>query len=346
MMSINNNKTRYAKIDMRIVSLYELFRWSESGILEVNSPETRKLRWSLEGKSQLIESVLEGIPVQAVFLGETEDGKFKIIDGTQRIKTILEYMQNGFHLLSDKNCWNRRRFIELNVVEQRRVEDFQLVVYIIRNDNEADIQELVFDRLNLYQQKFLSQEIRNYKYRNQGIPFIRTIADSIYFQKTLQEKEINFNSLQHQELALRFMSFYYKGYQEYRGNMKDFLDDTLKHYAEYRSREDEFRQLFECVFRIIWEFWEDEAFLIESDDRRANLALYDVVTYSFARYYDCDLTSHMEEIKKLPHKLLEDNEDFRDAVKGISNTSKRKVNTRFTIWMEKMKIILGEKNAR
>lgn len=344
-MSTNRNKMQYAKIDMRIISVYELLRWAENGILEVESPEIRRLRWTIEGKSRLVESFLEGIPMQAVFLGETKNGTYKIIDGAQRIKTILEFLQNKFTLISENAYWNDCQFAELNAIEQRRIEDFQLVVYIVRNDNEEDIQERIFDRLNLSQQKFSSQEIRNYKYKNQGIPFIRSIAEDACFKSTLQNKEINFNALQHQELALRFMSFYYKGYQGYRGNMKDFLDDTLVHYADWRSEEEEFRQVFEWVFRIIWEIWGKDAFLTDKDERRGNLALYDVVTYSLARYYNQNLNANLEEIRKLPWKLLEENADFRDAVKGISNTSKRKVDLRFRIWMKEIRTILGEENG-
>jgi hypothetical protein len=56
-------------------------------------PEFQRLfRWSIEKKSSFIESILIGIPIPPVFAFENEDGTWELIDGLQRISTILEFM--------------------------------------------------------------------------------------------------------------------------------------------------------------------------------------------------------------------------------------------------------------
>ncbi|MGW6625707.1 DUF262 domain-containing protein [Nocardia sp. NPDC055002] len=56
-------------------------------------PEFQRLhRWSLEKKSNFVESILIGIPVPSVFVYETDLGTWELVDGLQRISTILEFM--------------------------------------------------------------------------------------------------------------------------------------------------------------------------------------------------------------------------------------------------------------
>jgi len=56
-------------------------------------PEFQRLfRWSPEKKTAFIESILIGIPVPPAFAHEKEDGTWELIDGLQRISTILEFM--------------------------------------------------------------------------------------------------------------------------------------------------------------------------------------------------------------------------------------------------------------
>ena len=59
----------------------------------VIDPEFQRLfRWKIGQKSKLIKSLLLGIPVPSIFVFEKEDAKWELIDGLQRISTILEFM--------------------------------------------------------------------------------------------------------------------------------------------------------------------------------------------------------------------------------------------------------------
>jgi hypothetical protein len=56
-------------------------------------PEFQRLfRWTLPQKSRLIESILLGIPLPSVFVMQRDDGVWEVIDGLQRLSTILEFM--------------------------------------------------------------------------------------------------------------------------------------------------------------------------------------------------------------------------------------------------------------
>jgi hypothetical protein len=56
-------------------------------------PEFQRLfRWSLEQQSRLIESILLDIPLPPIFVAQREDGVWEVVDGLQRLSTILQFM--------------------------------------------------------------------------------------------------------------------------------------------------------------------------------------------------------------------------------------------------------------
>ncbi len=67
----------------------------------------RLFRWSIDKKSSFIESILIGIPIPSVFVFENEDGTWELIDGLQRISTILEFMG----ILIDPDTGNARHSV-------------------------------------------------------------------------------------------------------------------------------------------------------------------------------------------------------------------------------------------
>ena len=76
-------------VQVTIGEVYNMYTSSELNIL----PDFQRLfRWSNERKSNFIESILIGIPIPPVFVYENEDGTWELIDGLQRISTLLEFM--------------------------------------------------------------------------------------------------------------------------------------------------------------------------------------------------------------------------------------------------------------
>ena len=68
-------------------------------------PEYQRLfRWSPEQKSRLIESILLELPIPQVFVIENQDGVYELIDGLQRISSVLQFVEptqlglDGFQL--------------------------------------------------------------------------------------------------------------------------------------------------------------------------------------------------------------------------------------------------------
>ncbi|MEV4134426.1 DUF262 domain-containing protein [Dactylosporangium sp. NPDC049742] len=79
------------KADAYSMSIGELINLYRSRELVIRPEFQRLFRWSQEKKSRLIESILLGIPLPSVFVMQRHDGVWELIDGLQRISTILEF---------------------------------------------------------------------------------------------------------------------------------------------------------------------------------------------------------------------------------------------------------------
>lgn len=77
------------RVQMTIGEVATMYTNREINIL----PDFQRLhRWTVEKKSNFIESILIGIPIPPIFVFETETGIWELVDGLQRISTILEFM--------------------------------------------------------------------------------------------------------------------------------------------------------------------------------------------------------------------------------------------------------------
>ncbi len=74
------------------MSIGELVNLYEDGELDIHPEFQRVYRWSEEQKSKLIESIILGIPLPSIFVAQRRDGVWDVVDGLQRISTILSFM--------------------------------------------------------------------------------------------------------------------------------------------------------------------------------------------------------------------------------------------------------------
>jgi hypothetical protein len=83
---------RLVKTDAYTLSVGEIVNMYKDKELIVNPDFQRLFRWEIGQKSKLIESLLLGIPIPSIFVFEKEDSTWELIDGLQRISTLLEFM--------------------------------------------------------------------------------------------------------------------------------------------------------------------------------------------------------------------------------------------------------------
>ncbi|MCP1764845.1 DUF262 domain-containing protein [Bradyrhizobium japonicum] len=83
---------RLVKTDAYQMSIGEVINMYKDGELVINPDFQRLFRWEIGQKSKLVESLLLGIPLPSIFVFEKQDSTWELIDGLQRISTLLEFM--------------------------------------------------------------------------------------------------------------------------------------------------------------------------------------------------------------------------------------------------------------
>ena len=90
-----------AELDSQPKSVQSLYSWFSDGKLFVNRRYQRKLVWTLEEKQRLIESILKQYPIPAILLADRSEGGYEIIDGLQRLHTVVSFIESAFLLLTE-----------------------------------------------------------------------------------------------------------------------------------------------------------------------------------------------------------------------------------------------------
>jgi hypothetical protein len=122
--------------DTLAISIGEISSMYQGDELNIMPDFQRLFRWSNQKKSHFIESILIGIPVPPVFVYEDENGSWELIDGLQRVSTILEFMG----VLRDPDFPDKTQHSVLSAT--RYLSGLHNVVWdhtFVQNENEAAI---------------------------------------------------------------------------------------------------------------------------------------------------------------------------------------------------------------
>jgi len=177
-----------------IQSLYSMYREEK---IFVNRRYQRKLVWTLEEKQKLVESILKKYPIPAVLIAERDDvpGTYEIIDGLQRLQTILSFIEMSFQTIDGKS-FNVDRFPTakkaaedgmfviksgeplLDASEVSKFLDYSIALSVMRNATEDEIND-VFDRINTYGHRLSDQERRQAGVQNVFSDMVRTVSCTI-----------------------------------------------------------------------------------------------------------------------------------------------------------------------
>jgi len=344
--------------DPNILTLYNKF---QDGDLILNPDFQRWYVWDDKKASQLVESVLLGVPIPVIYMAEDYDGRWIVIDGQQRLVSLFRFFnpirigeQNIEKLrlrgLTVLKSLNKKCFDELPKPLQRRYKDYPIRIILITKESDEDAKFEIFRRLNTGAVRLNDQELRNCIYRGKYNDLIKELAANKDFLFLLGLKEPH-RRMQDRELVLRFFAFYHNTYLNYTPPMKRFLDQEMKEHRNISEKEaKKLREIFKkCVdlSKIVFGEHAFRRFIIGSEDdpngrweRRVNRALYDVIMFGFSRYEKRQIVPRSDSIREELLYLMTHNDDFIDAI--LFHTDKKeKVEKRFKIWLASLEEIVG-----
>ena len=154
-----SNKKIYpsqVKIERANFSIYQLKREYENRKIIIDPNFQRESIWKTEKqKSELIESILIGIPLPLIYFSQDSSGKFKIVKGEEYLFTIFDFINNRFKLskLDILSDLEDKSFTDLDGSQQVDIEDYVVMSYIIKPPTPNIIEKYILDRLYDWEQK-------------------------------------------------------------------------------------------------------------------------------------------------------------------------------------------------
>ena len=150
----------------------------ESEILDMKPPFQRNPVWVTRQKSFLIDTILNGFPIPEIYMlevvNETGNTKQIVVDGQQRIRTVLEFIEGEFSIDGkDSPDWGDLYFEDLTTEERKRIFEYNFVVRILPEMDDIELRS-IFQRLNKNVVALNKQELRHATYWG---PFIKQMNE-------------------------------------------------------------------------------------------------------------------------------------------------------------------------
>lgn len=229
--------------DNTLSTLVEMWRAGDIVIPDYQ----REFVWSRKQSSLLIDSFLTGLPIPPVFFYIGKDNKNLVIDGQQRLLSVIFFFEGYFGVedphgartvfrlsgLGDNSPYKNKRYTDLAEADQRRLRNAVLRAINIRQiepANDDSSAYYIFERLNTGGTPLTSQEIRNVVYRGDFNNLLKELNLDPNWRAVLGKHAVD----KHQkdvELLLRVFSLVGTA-DQYEKPLKKYLNDTMQKHRD------------------------------------------------------------------------------------------------------------------
>lgn len=343
-------------------------RQLEKGTIDLNPTFQRRDAWSNGDKSKLIESLILGLPVPPIILAESKEKKnsYIVIDGKQRLLSIRRFFSNDD---GSENAFKKLRLSGLDILSElngmtyadiereendyiANLENQSIRTVVIKNWPDEAFLYTVFLRLNTGSKKLSSQELRQALKPGAFLNYLDdATAKSDVMMKMLNNKTAD-SRMKDIELALRYFSFKFN-IEEYKGNLKNFLDDTCEKLNNRWEQDNEllkkeFKQL-EKAIEFSYDVMETNSpfsrYTKGKSNNRFNRCIFELFSYYFS---DKDIRQMVLKNKKEffdSFIALNDDSEFVSAISDTAKETKR-VCTRFVKFANLLDEIQGKLDCK
>jgi Protein of unknown function DUF262 len=141
--------------DSRAYSIQDFVEWDKQNALVLNPAFQRRAVWNDKAKSFLIDTILRGKPIPKVFMRQqinasTKSSIREVVDGQQRLRTILSYIKDGFKVSKAQNDeYGGLYFSQLPEAAITQFLSYEIAADLLTNLPDKEILD-IFGRLNSY----------------------------------------------------------------------------------------------------------------------------------------------------------------------------------------------------
>ena len=325
-------------------------------VINIRPEYQRRLRWTIPQKSRLIESLLLNIPVPPLFFYESDEARYEVMDGQQRINAVSEFFGGDFALsgLSVLKPFMGLRYSDLSSRIKRILDRASLSAIVLLLESEPtdaaatalsliDVRSFIFERLNTGGVKLNPQEIRNALNPGPFNDLILSIARSQQFTDVFDippytesdpsdyytNKKRNKNTLYSQmmdcQIVLRYFAL--RDEENIRGSMKFMLDRAMKREIT-PDRADSMRDEYLDRLSLLNRLFDNKPFRVplrgvnNRGRDRLSVAMYDASMVALDKLWD-HRTSFLEHKSEIQSRMEEakESEEKLNLLTGQKNTA-------------------------
>ena len=342
-MSLENEiseKSQEISTDAYAMSVGELVSLYRDDELDIHPEFQRYFRWSLQQKTKFIESLLLGIPIPSIFVSQAEDGTWDVVDGLQRISTILELMgvlknedneqlpplslESTRYLPSLENqVWENptENQKELSSLAKLKIKRSRLDIKIVLNTSDLKSKYELFQRLNTGGSIATDQEVRNCILLMINKEFYRwliTLKDDPNFQSCIPISERQKLEQYDMELIVRFITLWNIQAQNF-SDVKEvgiYITDKIIEIAEKNEYDKEITEkVFRKTFEILANCLGEDSFKKYNNTKKCPsgpvlISMFEIVALGIAFNAQQDDYTISEQKLRDIQKSLWDNPEF------------------------------------
>lgn len=275
-------RRREIRTDGYAMSIGEWISLYEKQELDIHPEFQRFFRWSDTQKTNLIESILLGIPLPPIFVSQRANGVWDVVDGLQRLSTIFQLlgilkdekgkevsplvMEGTKYLPSLKGLqWNNKKSAKKSLPQEAQLslKRSKLSVSIILKESDENAKYDLFQRLNTGGSELSPQEVRNcllLMINKKMFEWLRGLAQYGSFKAVAALSDRPIEESYDVELVLRFMVLHNldeKGFQSI-GDVGVFLTEEMTILArnkkfDYKLNEHVFKKTFDLLVDTVGE---------------------------------------------------------------------------------------------
>ncbi len=324
-----NEQKRKVDFNSYDMSVKELISMVNDGIIDIAPEYQRQFRWDEERQSVLIESILLGIPVPALFMATNNNGTWEVIDGVQRLSTIINFVSDIDSIARKKidinsplklsglkklKSFEGNMFMDLPRTLQIELLLKPLKITTLSDKSDKSVRFDLFERLNTGGIKLSDQEIRSCIYRGRFNDMLKELAQNSHFKHAVRLTESSEGDGTREEFVLRFFAYLY-----YRNNFEHSVVDFLNDYMDKASVKFDYNTNVKLFCKVFEEL--DKLEFGISKKRKRNITsviLFEAVAVGAAEVIKDGGVLNIETFYEWVS-----NKDFNSLVTGATNTKSR-----------------------
>ncbi|MGW6403278.1 DUF262 domain-containing protein [Streptomyces sp. NPDC055134] len=164
-------------------TIAEFLKWNDDDELNLNPKFQRGPVWAPPARSYLIDSIIRGYPIPKLLLRTNIDRNTRrtirdVVDGQQRLKTIIDFAAGKFALTAKAEEYKGYRYLNLSDDEKDAFLAYKLTCEQLINASDDDVLE-VFLRINSYAVPVNGPELRNARFDNEFSSLIKDLAHQV-----------------------------------------------------------------------------------------------------------------------------------------------------------------------